>query len=252
LPAVARAFSFWRAHGPRIRRARMLCQCADGLRLRRVPSWEARSNRLYRRTARNLRGLATGAAVGAGDPSADPAAAAHRALADAQGPYWSGAAGLVTLAAALAAGALLVLLIGSAVSPALRGRLFPRDLARGRPWTASSAEPGYDTHGVGPSSRGPLFFHTTNSDHPWLEIDLGDEHLIRSVLIKNRADCCAERSMPLNVEVFDGARWNLIAQRRSPFSVWEYDVPPVRARRVRVRLAGTGYLHLRRISIYGQ
>jgi hypothetical protein len=250
LPAVTGAFRFWREHGARVRRARVLCQCADGLRLRRAPSWERRSDRLYRRVAGNLRGLAAGAA--AADASADPAAAAHRALAAARGPDRSGAVGLATVAAALAAGALLVLLVGSAVSPALRARLFPRDLARGRPWTASSADPGYETSGVGPSSRGPLFFHTTSSDHPWLEIDLGDEHLIRSVLIKNRADCCGERSMPLNVEVFDGTRWNLIAQRHAPFSVWEHDVTPVRARRVRVRLAGAGFLHLKRVSIYGQ
>jgi len=250
LLAVAGAVRLWRAHGARVRRARVLCQCADGLRLRRPPSWERRSERLYRRAAGGLRALVPGAAdAGA---TADPAVVAHRALAAAQGPYRFGAVGLGTVAAALAAGALLVVLLGSAVSPALRGRFFPRDLARGRPWTASSAEAGSSTHGVGPSSRGPLFFHTLHSDHPWLEIDLGDEHLIRSVLIKNRADGFGERAIPLNVEVFDGARWNLIAQRRSPFSVWEHDVTPVRARLVRVRLAGSGFLHLKRVSIYGQ
>jgi hypothetical protein len=60
--------------------------------------------------------------------------------------------------------------------------------------------------------------------------------------------------MPLNVEIFDTElnRWRLIAQRRSPFSVWEHDVDPVRARLVRVRLAGFGFLHLKRVSIYGQ
>ena len=138
------------------------------------------------------------------------------------------------------------------MSPALRSRVFPRDLAHGRPWTASSADPGYDLRGEGPSSHGPLFFHTNHSDHPWLEIDLGDEHLIRSVLIEEPSRLLLRTGMPLNVEVFDGNRWNLIAQRRSPFSVWEHDVTPVRARLVRVRLAGFGFLHLKRVSIYGQ
>jgi hypothetical protein len=248
MPAVADGLRFWRANGARVRRARVLCQCADGLRLRGSRDWERRSDRLYRRAATCLRGLV---AVDV-EPPVDAGLAAHRALSAAVTPYRVGAIGLAALAAMIALGALLLALGASAVSPSVRSRLFPRDLARGRPWTVSSAYPGHDSSGLGPSSSKPLFFHTTLSDHPFIEIDLGDKHLIRSVLIRNRADCCAERAMPLNVEVFVGQGWRLVAQRRSPFSVWEHDVQPVRARRVRIRLAGTGYLHLKRISVYGE
>jgi hypothetical protein len=258
LPAVGEGVRLWRRHGARLRRARMLCACADGLRLRRAAAWQARSGRLYRRCTDTLKGLVPnldrgGSATVDLDQDAGDARSAHQALALAQRPYRALAAGLLSIGALLAAGALLVVLVGSALSPSLRHRLFPRDLARGRPWTASSGELDAPTSGVGPSSsRRPLFFHTRASDHPWLEIDLGDEHLVRSVLIKNRADCCQERAIPLNVEIFDGRAWRLIAQRRSPFSTWEHDVEPVRARLVRVRLAGFGFLHLKRVSICGQ
>jgi hypothetical protein len=265
VPAVAGGYRLWRRHGARIRRARWLCQCADGMRLRRVPNWEQRSLRLYRRAATSLQGLAGAdleSGAGAGEAAAgaegqsgaapDWARRAHRALRLVEEPYGRSALGLGVLGGALVAGALLILLVGSALSPALRQRLFPRDLARGRPWTASSAEPGNELSGLGPSSRRTHFFHTRFSSHPSVEIDLGEVHLIRSLLIKNREDCCQERALPLNVEIFDGHDWQLIAQRRAPFSVWQHDVEPVRAQLVRVRLAGTGFLHLKKIAIYGQ
>jgi hypothetical protein len=70
--------------------------------------------------------------------------------------------------------------------------------------------------------------------------------------VDNRTDCCQERALPLNFEIFDGKGWRLVAQRRAAFSVWKVDVAPVRARRVRFRRPGTGYFHLKRVSVYGQ
>jgi hypothetical protein len=64
----------------------------------------------------------------------------------------------------------------------------------------------------GPASDGSTFIHTTFSDHPWIEIDLGAEHTLRSILVENRADCCQDRALPLNFEVFDGAAWRLVTQ----------------------------------------
>jgi hypothetical protein len=248
LPALASGFRFWWEHGARVRRARALCQCGDGLRLRRPPGWERRSLRLYRLSAQTLGELA-----GAGEAVAeDPALSARRALRRATFPYRAFFASLAKLAVLLAAAALLVLLAGNALSSGFSARLFPRDLAAGRPWNAGTGELGMPASGVGPASDGPLFFHTREVRNPTLEIDLDGEHLIRSVLVENRADCCQERALPLNVEIWNGSAWQLIAQRRTPFKVWKYDVGPVRAGKIRFRHPGTNYLHLKRISVFGQ
>ena len=260
LRAIAGGYRFWHMHGARVRRARLLCACADGVRLRRPRGWELRAERLYRRAAGSVSGIDSPPVDEGERPDRDRRPdwrrAAKRALDRVREPYRACALGLLTIGAALAAGAVLVVLLVSALSPTLRARLFPRDLARRRAWTASSADPGYARSGVGPSGKGPLFFHTTSSDHPWLEIDLGSERRITAGLIETRADCCQERALPLNVEILDSQggspAWKLIAQRRSPFSVWGFSVEPVRARTVRVRLAGSGMLHLKRIAIYGQ
>jgi len=248
LSFVASGFSFWCAHGARVRRARDLCACADGERLRRVRNWEDRSLRLYRRAASELHGLV---ALDE-EPVADWARAAHLALARAQAPYRSMMAGLGVLGAALGAIAITLLLLACAASPSVRARAFPRDLADGRPWQVSSTDPGYPSSGNGPSTDKPALFHTAFVDTPFVEIDLGAEHLIRQVVIENRADCCQERALPLDVEILDGATWRLVAQRRSPFSTWRYDLDPVRAQCVRVLRPGSGYFHLKRISIYGE
>jgi hypothetical protein len=131
--------------------------------------------------------------------------------------------------------------------------VFPRDLAAGRPWLASSAFPPARRGGVGPRARRKdYFFHTLPSDHPWVEVDLGTPKMIRSLLVENRSDCCWERALPLDVEVLDldTKTWRRVAQRRSGFHVWTHELAPVSARHVRFRLGGVGILHLRRISLY--
>jgi hypothetical protein len=71
-------------------------------------------------------------------------------------------------------------------------------------------------------------------------------------VVENRADCCKERALPLNFEVYRNGGWQLVAQRRAPFSTWSYDLKPVRASRVRVLRPGQNFLHLKRISVYGR
>jgi hypothetical protein len=147
-----------------------------------------------------------------------------------------------------------LVLLGCWISPSLRTRLFPPDLAAGAPWVASSAVAPNPISGVGPSAppRQGLFFHTQPSEHPWIEIDLRARRVIRSIEVANRSDCCEERALPLNFEIFDDAKqtWRFVVQRRAGFGVWSRSFPPVVARRVRLRLGGTGLLHLRRISVY--
>jgi len=226
----------------------MLFQCADGLRRRRPRGFEQRAGLLYRGSLRAL-GPVTGEVQEAGE---DVSLVARRALRGARAPYRAFVAALVRLAVGLTLATLVVLAAIAALSPKARARLHPRDLAAGRPWTASSADMGLPENGVGPSSNGHLFFHTTVMRNPWVEIDLGGEHILRSVRVENRTDCCQDRALPLNVEVLDGNAWRLVAQRRTAFATWTYDIGPVRARKVRFLHPGTGYFHLRRIAIWGQ
>jgi hypothetical protein len=238
--------SYWRQHGRQLRRARILCRCADTLCIRRVRGFELRAPGLYRRALRTLAGLADD------NRADDPAVAAHQALWIAERPYRSAAASSMVLLLGLALAGLLAVAGGSLVSIDMRARFFPRDLAAGRPWIASNADLGYPSSGDGPSTDGPTFFHTTFLDRPWVEIDLGREHIISGFLVENRKDCCQERALPLNFEVFDGQNWQLVAQRRAPFSTWSCDIEPVRARKVRFLRPGQNFFHLRRISVYGQ
>lgn len=248
LPLLAAACRrFWR-YGASIRRARILCQCADGLRLRRVTGWEPRSARLYRRSIKTLGDLA----VPENGPVDDAGLAAHRALRGATGPYRALLKAAIGYACLLVAVALLAVTVGAAFSTQFRARLFPRDLAAGRPWTVSNPDFNLPGSGNGATSTRPLLFHTANVRDPWVEIDLGDEHLIRSIRVENRDDCCQERALPLNVEIKEGETWRLIVQRRTAFSVWSEDIGPVRARRIRLLRPGTDYFHLKRIQVFGQ
>jgi hypothetical protein len=248
LQVVLAGLRFWRQNRTRIRRARVLCQCADGLRLRRVRDWKLRSDRVYRRAASGLKTLV---AV-EGDTEMDWANAAHRRLTQATEPIRALTAALFVIASAFAATTAMVLLVGCAVSPNLRGRLFPRDLAAGMPWLVTSTAFGLPGSGFGPTTDKELFFHTAGISDPYVEIDLGAEHVIRSLLVENRADCCKERALPLDVKVLKGDTWQLVAERRAPFSTWKYDIAPVRARKIRFQRPGPECFHLKRISVYGQ
>jgi hypothetical protein len=239
---------FWLAHGAPVRRARLLCSLADGICAHRLREWESRSNRLYRRAALTLsRVVPTEKAQ-----ATEWAGRAKRALWQAQRPYRSFAAGLGVVAGELVLAGCLFAVLASAVSPSVRHRLFPQDLAKGKPWVVRDADSRVLFEGDGPASKDVHLFHSDNIENPSLEIDLGAEHVIRSIRIDNRSDCCKERALPLNVEIFDGSTWRLIAQRRSYFTTWSYDVDPVRARLVRVRRPGRNFFHLKRVSIYGQ
>lgn len=247
--AVGAGWRFHRVYGPRYQRARALCVTADLMKVRRPRDWERRAERLYRRAARDLDAIAE---PGAPDPVA--ARHAHRSLAAASRPYRRLAGAIAALAAAAALAVALLVLLACLISPALRVRLFPRDLCAGRPWVASSAMAPYNRRsGVGPSTqKDAFFFHTDPTDHPWVEIDLGKPRTIRSLLVENRSDCCWERALPLDFEVedLDTHQWRKVAQRRAGFHVWTHQIAPVTARHVRFRLAGVGMFHLRRISLY--
>ena len=254
--AIEAGVRFARAHGRTVHRARALCAAAGMLQLRRPRDWMPRAERLYGRAARDLhRVIFSAPDIRVVEP-ADPEPAerrAYRLLYLAQTPYRRMALAIGALASLVMLAVVIVLWAGSAISPAFRARVFPRDLAARRPWVASSAVATHARNGIDPSSKWPgPFFHTEPSDHPWIEIDLGAPRVIRRLHVENRLDCCMTAGLPLDFDVFDEVRgqWHTVAQRRAGFREWNRDFDPVRARRVRLRVAGSGILSLRRISLY--
>jgi hypothetical protein len=128
------------------------------------------------------------------------------------------------------------------------------DLAAGRPWRTSSV---YGSIGCKSPAQvcteGPdYFFHTAEEERPWVEIDLGSAKSIAAVRIENRKDCCAERAVPLSVEVStDQKQYREVLHKQDTFRSWKAEFAPVKARYVRVRAARKTLLHLSRVRVLG-
>jgi hypothetical protein len=120
------------------------------------------------------------------------------------------------------------------------------DLAAGRPFKLSSVYGGCDERG----KCGTLMFHTELQENPWVVIDLGEVKTVRSVQVKNRSDCCADRSIPLVVELGkDNRKFSEVARRDSEFTSFRATFKPQKARYVRLRAPKSTYLHLESIEV---
>ena len=128
-----------------------------------------------------------------------------------------------------------------------------RDLARDKPWRASSAHPGVSscTSPAQECAESPeFFFHTQEEDHPWVQIDLGAARSFSAVRVENRRDCCTDRAAPLLVEVSsDQEHWRKVARRDQTFTSWLATFPAVTARYVRLRLDKKESFHLQRVRV---
>lgn len=119
------------------------------------------------------------------------------------------------------------------------------NLAKGRPWTINSS-----LHATLPPN---LLFHTAlpHEMNPWFEIDLGGPTRIRSLYVRNRTDCCQERTTPLIAEVsLDRSSWTTVAQREGFFFTWTPSFPPTTARYLRLRIPRVSALHLEEVKIF--
>jgi hypothetical protein len=151
-------------------------------------------------------------------------------------------AGLVLLV-----GIALVLLLAWAALSLTRGP----DLAAGKPWRSSSTgavcTPASETCG-GTKTR--IFFHTTEEENPWLEIDLLKATPVSRIEVDNRADSGADRAVPLRVELsLDGQRFWTVAQLDEPFTTWNATFTKQPARYVRLTVMRRSILHLERVSV---
>lgn len=149
---------------------------------------------------------------------------------------------------------LVALVVGGvlfAANNALQRALQGPDLAANKSWRASSKQ--FDCHPKDMEcggARSAMFFHTTEEEKPWVEIDLGSGQKISRVEVVNREDCCLERAVPLIVEVSnDRNTFQEVARRTETFREWETTFAPVTARYVRVRVDRRSILHLVRVTV---
>jgi RHS repeat-associated protein len=94
--------------------------------------------------------------------------------------------------------------------------------------------------------------HTNYDGQAWWQVDLGWLQSVQSVEVWNRTDCCGERLTNFNVMLLDSnlaviANTNVSGQAGTPTTV------PISgtARYVKVQLAGTDYLSLGEVKVWG-
>lgn len=147
--------------------------------------------------------------------------------------------------------AFVFLTIGIVITRTLAWNDERRDLATRATWTTSSLALGGCRSPAQTCKESPgFFFHTQVESQPFVTFDLRRERSLSRAVVENRLDCCPERAVPLVLEVSsDQKSWKTIARRDEIFTTWRVSFPRVRARFVRLRLNGTGMLHLSRVQL---
>lgn len=143
-----------------------------------------------------------------------------------------------------------LVLVGRTVAATIEAR---RDLAAGASFTTSSAysEGGCPSPHQDCAESPNYFFHTTQENDPWVMIDLGTVKQTSSVVVRNRIDCCAERAVPLVVELStDKKTWTVVGTQTTPFESFRASFARTRARYVKVHVAKPdGILHLKSVRV---
>ena len=145
---------------------------------------------------------------------------------------------------------LLALLLGYA-GTWVRSKTSP-NIAFHRPVTASSL------NGYGPEPArlvdgitDQIGFHTNGGDQQWVVIDLGEVKKFDRIVVYNRPDCCAERAVPLRVEVSnDNRNFARIAERLETFDKWTVTGLHAEGRYLRLRNTPPNFLHLAEVEVY--
>lgn len=142
---------------------------------------------------------------------------------------------------------LIVLVVGAL--GAFEAARFPW---RSYAFKASSAEAGFVAQGrLSQLQSYNLLFHTTTEDGPWVEIDLFETRTVSRIILRQRADCCKDRGLPMIVEVAgEDKAWVEVGERTVAFDKWDLRfTKPHEARWVRIRSTATTILHLSDIQI---
>lgn len=127
----------------------------------------------------------------------------------------------------------------------------PRDLAKGKPWKASSAYPNFNlAEHTCDGTETYVFFHTREEEHPWFEIDLGAPQMVRRLDVRNRMDGLRDRAVPIIAEVSENGReWREVSRRTTTFETWTAKFAPVKARYVRLKVLKRTFFHLEQVAV---
>jgi hypothetical protein len=143
----------------------------------------------------------------------------------------------------LVGAAVLLLVIGARVL------LLGPNLAEGKPFRLSSNFSGW-TACLAQNNCMGLMFHTETESAPWIEFDLGAPRKVSRIEVINRSDCCADRAVPLIIELStDQTSWTQVARRDAEFGTWTAKFHPKVARYVRLKTLKRTALHLKSIAV---
>jgi hypothetical protein len=94
-------------------------------------------------------------------------------------------------------------------------------------------------------------FHTNDGEQQWVVIDLGEVKKFDEIVIYNRPGCCAERAVPLKVEVSDdNQNFRQIAERVEIFDKWRATNLRAEGRYIRLKNTPPNYFHLAEVEVY--
>lgn len=127
----------------------------------------------------------------------------------------------------------------------------PADLAKNKPWRASSSlYPCFPDRIYCGGVRTAIFFHTQEENEPWVELDLKEPTTFSTVEVTNRRDGFQERASPLALEASDNqSDWRTLAETNATFSVWKPSFAKTTARFIRLRAKRQTFLHLEGIRV---
>jgi hypothetical protein len=139
---------------------------------------------------------------------------------------------------------------------ALRAKLLPKNIARGKHVHASSSSSGDGHELVDGELAAAPGVRTNTEESPSAVIDLGKEYRVDRIAVYNRVDGWFDDCLPLVVELsVDGARYQEIARQDQHFGTappWTVDGRREAARYVRLRVARRGYLALSEVEVFGR
>jgi hypothetical protein len=95
-----------------------------------------------------------------------------------------------------------------------------------------------------------IAFHTNGGDQQWVVIDLGEVKRFDRIVVYNRPGCCADRAVPLKIEVSnDNMSYRQIAERTESFEKWTARNLHAEGRYVRLKNTPPNFFHLAEVEI---
>ena len=95
--------------------------------------------------------------------------------------------------------------------------------------------------------------HTSHTDNPWWEVDLGKSYDIEQIKLFNRTDCCTSRLNNYNIYIYDNSR-KLVDQitNQQTFTGSKIFNKKATGRYVRVQISGRATLSLAEVQVFGK